>query len=59
MARKKRLRRGTQRRMHRRKITGRKPMSAEQKEIRKKIREAQSAAQKKINEAKKVKEKKE
>ncbi len=37
----KRIRRNKQRNMHKRMIVGKKPMSAEQKEIRKKIREAQ------------------
>ena len=39
MARKKRVRKNTQRKMHKRRITGKKPMSAEQKELRKKQKE--------------------
>ena len=46
MGRKKRIRRNTQRNMHKRMITGKKPMGTEQKEARKKIREAQKAASK-------------
>jgi len=38
---KKRIRRNKQRNMHKRKIVGKKPMSSEQKEERKKIRETQ------------------
>ena len=41
--------------MHRRMLRGKKPMTAEQKAERKKIREEQSIAQKKINETKKSK----
>jgi len=43
---KKRLKRHKHRAMFRRLLTGKKPMSAEQKEERKKRREAQSAADK-------------
>ncbi len=39
MARKKRVRKNTQRNMHKRLITGKKPLSTEQKELRKKARE--------------------
>ena len=46
---KKRLKRHVRRSMKRRMITGKKPMSAEQKEMRKKISEAQRAASKAAN----------
>jgi len=41
MGRKKRIRRNTQRNMHSRMITGKKPMSIEQKKVNKEAREAQ------------------
>lgn len=50
MASRKRLKNHKRRAMRRRLISGKKPMSKEQKEVQKKAREAQSAAQKKINE---------
>ena len=53
MGRKKRVRKGTQRKMHKRMVTGKKPMSAEQKEARKKIRETQRNAQLEKNKANK------
>ena len=49
MVNKKRLRRNKQQGMYRRQLTNKKPMSAERKEERKKIREAQKAAALKTN----------
>ena len=54
MARKKRLKRNVNRSMQRRLKGNKKPMSEEQKLIRKNIRQAQSEASKKLQEKKKL-----
>ncbi|MBT4376798.1 hypothetical protein HOD29_05475 [archaeon] len=59
MTKKKRIRKNTQRRMHLRSITGKKPMTTAQKAERKEKRESQRAAALAANEAKKKVVKKE
>ena len=54
MTKKKRIRKNTQRRMHLRSITGKKPMTTAQKAERKEKRETQRAAALAANEAKKT-----